>query len=875
MQILRRMVRTLLGRERRLDEIDEELAFHFDERKAALVESGMNEKDSARKARRLVGNSAALRDQVDRADTLGWLTDFVREIGFAARSLRRRRALSATVVLSLALSLAAVSALFGFVDALFLRAIPLPHPEAVIALQESFHGEAYGSNPARMRDWAAQVPGLATVAGSYSDGAVLTGEGPPARVTALRTFGDIMAILGEAPAEGRGFTPAEAAGNGPAVALLTHAFYAAHFAAEGVSPADALGRVLRLNGTPYTIIGIMAAGRDFPPETDVITPAPLAVQVVGRNAGFLGLFARLRDGVTIAEVQGQLETVNHRLALAYPASDTGRGIQAQSVRDQFGQGSRRPVLLLFAAALLLLLLANVNVATLLLNRAFERQQEAAIRLSIGAGRGSLVRLYLYESLLLALAGGLLGVAGGRALFAVFLHMLPERTALPTQPVFDYRIAFFGLGLAMLSGLVFGLVPAVQIAGTATARLMATRQVTGSRRQLLGRQALVMVQVALSMLLLTGVALTARSLYRVRSEPLGFEPAQTVSVSVSYPWDVRSSKLRAVTAAALAGLAREPEVISAGLIDRLPLGGDTQTNTIRLEGRPLTPELETLAVAGRAYAGDYFATMGIPVIAGRLPHRQAEGDSPEIAVNQTFAQRFFPQGDAIGHRILDHQDVGKTSDKVDRRIVGIVGDTRVSPTQAAEPAETFLLAENTYWPYLTYVAKVRTASATTLAGVRAAVQQADPEQIVTGPTALAATVATASGDEQNRLVLLALFGGFALLLSCVGLYGVLSGEVTRRTREIGLRLALGASRGRVLTATLRAGLVMTVAGLVAGSLVSFLVGRLIAKELYGVEPTDLLSWTATTSILLLVGIGASLLPARKAASVNPMEALRLE
>ncbi len=875
MRMFRRFLKTILGRTRRLNEIDEELAFHLEQRRTSLIQAGLGAHDASLGARRSLGNTASLRDQIEQAETMQWLTDLFRDVRIACRGLLARRTSSLTIVASIGISIGAASALFGFVDALLLKAVSLPHPEDVIVLQESVHGEPSGSSPPRMRDWATQVPALEHVGGTYSDGAVLTGEGSPVQVTTLRTFGDMAGIFGERPARGRLFTQAEANGVGAPVGLVTHLFFEKHYASQGISEEKALGRTLRLNGTLYTIVGVMGAGRDFPPATDVITPAPKSIQDTGRQAGFLSVFARIRTGVSLAQVQQQLDTVNRRLVLANPATDTGRSVKALTIRDEFGEGARRPVLLLFSAALLLLLLADINVASLLLTRALERQHESAIRLAIGAGRAELVRLYLCEALLLALTGGLVGVGLGRTLFPILLNRMPEGAVFPVQPTFDWRIALFGLGIALVSGVLFGLGPALQFAGPFTARFAVTKQGSKTRSHLRWRQVLVVSQVALSTLLLTGVGLTARSLYRMRSEPLGFEPAQTVSASVAYPWDVPPSTLKRVSMSALEALSRQPEVITSGMIDRLPLEGTSQTGTIRLEGRTLPPELQNVAVANRAFAGDYFNTIGIPLLAGRLPQLQPQANSPEIVVNETFARRFFPAGDAIGRRIVNPADAGKTDDRVFRRIVGIVGDTRVEAAQTAQPPETFLLAENTYWPYLTYVAKLRISSAAALAGVRAAVQQADPDQIVTGPIALTASLAKSSAVEENRVDVLALFAGCALLLSCVGLYGLLAGEVTSRTREIGIRLALGAPCGDVLLATLLSGLSLAAVGLAVGLALSLMGSRLLGNLLYGIQPADPATWLATVGTLMVVASIASYLPARRASLINPVEALRAE
>jgi predicted permease len=513
MQTLRRLLNTILGRTGRLREIDEELAFHLHARQASLTESGMPAGEASRNARASLGNPAALRDQIDHAETLQWMTNLFRDLRIAYRSLRARPTLSVTVIVSIGISIGAASALFGFVDALLWKPVALPHPESVIALQESFHGEPYGSGPPRMRDWATQVPGIEHVGGSYSDGAILTGEGAPSRVTALRTFGDMMGLFGEPPARGRLFTEAEANGLGAPVALITHRFYEEHYAVQGLSEENVLGRMLRLNGTSFTIAGMMPRGFDFPPGTDVITPAPKVIQEIGRQAGFLSVFARIKPGVTPAQLQQQLNTVNQRLVLAYPATDTGRGVTAQSVRQQFGDAVRRPVLLLFSAALLLLLLADINVATLLLTRALERQKDAAIRLAIGAGRAALIRLYLCEALLLAAAGAAAGVGLGRGLFSLLQQRVPATVTLPVEPAFDWRICLFGVGIALVSGILFGIGPALQISAGGKARLAVTRQALHGRSHPRWRHVLVASQVALSMLLLTAVGLTARAASR--------------------------------------------------------------------------------------------------------------------------------------------------------------------------------------------------------------------------------------------------------------------------------------------------------------------------------------------------------------------------
>ncbi len=794
------------------------------------------------------------------------------------RTLSRRKGLALAAIASLALGIGANSAVFSVVDAVLLRPLPLPHPERLVVIQESKNGEPSGSNPARLADWASQVTDLSAAAGFYGEGLVLTGQGEPERLRVIRSFGRPLAVLGLRPLEGRAFTAAEEAGRGERVALVGERAWRHRFGAD----PRLLGRVLTLSGEPYQVIGVLPEGPDglgYPQELDLLIPAPPDVQKSSRHSGFLKIVARLRPDATLAGLTAQLDTVARRLAKQYPDTDAGRSARPVPLQEDQSGDARRPLLILLGTVAAVLLIACVNIASLLLARASERQREAAIRSALGAGRGGLVRLYLVESLLLAFGGGALGLLLAAALLALLKGVLPADTPRLAAAHLDPRVLGFGLLLALLCGLGFGLAPAWKASrGRPAYGLRDGARAGISRRDLLARRLLVAVQVMLSVVLLAGVGLLARSLFAMRGAPLGFRPDSVLTVAINFPWDTPKARLDAFYAEALEAFAALPGVDRVGLVDRLPLDGGSQSGPIAIDGRPLSPSLAARDVSHRAASAGYFHALDIPLKAGHLLRDAGAAGPREALVNEALVRAYFPAGDALGARLTFDVKPEKGESPVWFTIAGVVGNVRMTADQAAPRPEVFVLPRDTYWPMARFVLRASgpaAAPARLAPAVRRAVHRLAPDLPVDRIATLDSAVDLATADTRVRVRLL---GGFALLalwLAALGLYGVLASDVAQRTHEIGVRLALGADPGRVSRAILGKGLAIVLAGLALGLAGAVALGRWLGSFLFGVAPLDVPVLVGVSLTMLAVAAAASFLPASRAAEVDPVIALRHE
>ena len=594
-----------------------------------------------------------------------------------------------------------------------------------------------------------------------------------------------------------------------------------------------------------------------------------------RHAGFLKIVARVKPGVTLAGLQAQLSAIAKRLAAQYPDTDAGRDARPVPLRDDQDAGSRLPLLVLLGTVAMVLLIVCVNIAGLLLARAAERQRESAIRAALGAGRGGLVRLYLVESLLLALAGGIAGLLVAVLLLAVLKGVLPADTPRLAAAHLDPRVLGFGLALSLLCGLAFGLGPAWQASrGGPAGGLREGGRAGASAAGLRARRVLVALQVMLCVVLLAGVGLLAKSLYAMRGVPLDFRADSVLTVKIDFPWDTPEPHLESFYAQALERFAALPGVVRVGLADRLPFEGGSQSGPIAVEGRLLAPALAAREVSHRATSAGYFRALDIPLKAGRFLRDEAGGHR-EALINEAAAKAYFPAGDALGRRITFDVKPEKGKAPVWFEIAGVVGDVRLTADQTDPVPEVFVLTRDTYWPLARLVLRVKGEPTAVAPAVRGAVHLLDPNLVVDEIATLDSQVDLATADSRVRVRLL---GGFALLalwLAVFGLYGVLAGDVARRTREIGIRLALGADPGRVARGVLRQGLGIVLAGLFLGLCGAAALGRWLGALLFGMRPLDLPVLVAVSVTMIVVAAAASYLPASRAAEVDPGVALRHE
>ncbi|MFN7960783.1 MAG: ADOP family duplicated permease [Thermoanaerobaculia bacterium] len=864
---------TLWRRGRYWQELAEEQELHLELAARDLEARGMPPAQARLEARRRFGSPLLVADRTADADRLRLLETLFQESRLALRGLSRRRGLMATAVASLALGIGATSAIFGVVDAVLLRPLALPEADRLVVIEESKNGEVASGNPARTRDWGAQVEGLAAVTAFYREGLVLGGEGGPQLVIVARSVGQPLAVSGLRPLLGRGFTAEEENGAGPTVALLAEKTWRSRFGAE----PSVVGRVLRLSGQAVAVIGVVPSPAGYPPPFELLMPAPADVQAAPRRAGFLRAVGRMKPGVDRAQLDAQLATVARRLAEEYPDTDAGRSARTRDLVADLGESSRRPLLVLLATVALVLLMVCVNVASLLLARAAERGREGAIRLALGSGRAGLARLYLVESCMLAALGGGLGLVVAATLLEVLQAVLPASTPRLGDAALDARVLAFGLAVALVAGFVCGLAPAWQATRRDPARGLGQRgRAGGTPSGLALRRALVGLQVALSMALLTTVGLLAKSLIRQLDTPPGFESRSVLAVAVNLPWDTPRERLDAFRRQALAAFESLPGVRAAGVVDRLPLEGGSQSGPIAVAGRELGPEWAERPVGRRAATPGYFRALGVPLLAGRLylPTPPA-GAVHETVINQALAARLFPAESPLGRRLSfnPHPEPGRAPTWFE--VVGVVGNVRQALDETEPPLEAFILPEHTYWPMLSFVLATPGDPAASIPAVRAALERVDPEQVVDAVGPLEARLRTASAEPRTRLGLVGSFALVALLLAALGLYGVLASLVVERTREIGVRLALGAKPAEVLRAVVRQGTTVSLAGLALGLGVATLGGRLLGSLLFDVRPLDPPVLQGASLLMLAVAVLASLLPARRAARVDPALTLRQE
>ena len=855
MALLNRLWTTFFRSSSRERRIAEELAFHIDERTAENIAAGMNAAEARLDAQRRFRSLARLGEETRDVSILEWADILLRDIRLACRSLWRRPGLAATILASLALGIGATSAIFSVVDAVLLRPFHLADPGRVFSLDETRHGPpAHNSNPARLADWARQSASLAAVYGFYGEGLTLTGQGAPERIRTWRTVGDPLTVLGVQPFMGRGFTEHERQGLEP-VALLDYKFWKNRFNGD----AQVLGRSLTLGGRAFIVVGVLPADFDYPGDIDAWIPAGPEVQTYSRRASFLGGVARLRSGALVSAAQAELDTVSRRLQQQYPATDSAIAARLTPLRESVTHEARKPLLILLATVGFVLLMACVNTASLLLARSSERSREAAIRVALGAGTGSLIRLYLIESLVLAACGGGLGIVLASLSVDALVRLLPADLPRTSGIHLDLRVVAVSFAASLFCGLLFGLVPALQ-AARFSSRLRAGYD------RLWTRRLLVVSQVALSAILLVGVGLLAKSLFLLLRTPLGFEPAQITTVQINLPWDTEATVLQQFYTRTLDALSEIPGVRSAGVIDRLPLQGGAQSGRIAVRGATLPPDLKVRAISYRGTSPGYFSALGIPLEAGRLLR-----DSREMVVNDALARRFFPDGRALGQYITFDVDPESRRAAVWYRVVGIVGNVRQEPTQAAPVPEAFLAMRDVYWPMANFVLRT---DGNVNAAIRSVLSRVNPDQVVR-ISSLDRELNATVREPRVRVWLVGSFALAALLLAAIGVYGLLASDVTQRTQEIGLRMALGADPRSILRSVVRRAFKLVIAGLALGILGAAVLTRFLQSVLYAVATNDIAVFAWAVVILFAVAFSAAYLPAMRAAGIAPAVALRHE
>jgi len=793
-------------------------------------------------------------------------------------------ALMAAIIM--ALGIGANTAIFSIVNKVLLEPLPFRDADRVVQIwhtppQSSFPGmTTFAISPANFLDWQKEnhvFDKMALYSGARFD---ITGAGKPEAIGAGTVSSDFFSALGVEPLHGRVFRPEESTPGQNHEVILSFKFWQTHYAAD----PGAVGKTINLDGDPYTIVGVMGPAMNKPGFAQMWVPQALTpVQAAVRNDHNFLAVGRLKPGVALEQAQSEMNTISQRLEQAYPADDKGWGAVLHPLREETVGDVRPALLMLLGAVAFVLLIACANVANLLLARTFSRRKEIAIRTAMGARRPRIIQQLLGESVLISLIGGALGLVAAHFGIQLLLKLFADQLPQLGEIGLSVPVLTFTFGLSVATGFLAGLVPALSMTrgdfnDALKQGLGRTDATSGSSMM---RSALVVVEVALSLVLLVGAGLMVRSLWKLQTIDPGFDQHNvlTMNVQVNKKLFADATQESQFFDQVLDRVRSLPGVESAGAVDNLPLNGGSN-QPVAVEGRPAVALSEQPEVSVRVATAGYFKAMRIPVLQGRTigPDDRA-GSAPVVVISQSMAKQFWPNGDAIGH----HVKLSFFPDR-DRQIVGVVGDVKQTGLDSSAGIATL------YWPAaqtlastqgpwraepLSLAVRTTVAPGTLATAVTDAVHQINKDVPVDNVLTLEEFVDETLTRQSSNMQLLTIFGLLALVLCTVGIYSVLAYSVKRGMKEIGLRIAFGATRRDVLQFVVGQGIKPTAIGIGIGLAAAYLLSRLMTSMVYGVTSRDTMTYVAVTALLVLVAFLASLVPALRAARISPLAVIRDE
>lgn len=788
--------------------------------------------------------------------------------------LLKNRGMSIAAIITLTVGIGANSVIFSGINAILLRPLPFENPDRLVMIWEkepkANTQEGKVSYPDFL-DWKRESQTIREMGIFSTWGYTLTGVAEPEHLKGAAVSADFFSLLRIRPTLGRVFLPDE---DQPGVAgkvVLSHAFWQRRF---GASP-NAIGQSITLNDHPYEVVGVLPADFEFLPLKGAEVWAPMGV-VAGRdvieNRGYRvnnQVVARLKDGVTQQQAEAEIMAIAGRLEQEYPATNSHVSAKVVDLHEQFVGNVRPALLVIFCAVASVLLIACVNIANLLLARSAARRTEMAVRVALGASRGRIIRQLLTESVVLSLIGGALGLL--IAIWGVELLIAASPESIPRlgEAKLDVRVVAFTFGLATLTGILFGLAPALQASKPDLNETLksTSRGSTANRNRV--RSLLVVSEVALALTLLIVAGLMGRSFQRLQHVEPGFDPKNVITMQISLPQAKYADEQQQVAffQQLLQRIEALPNVQAAGVVNSLPLSGQGAAITFQVAGAPPPAAGEQKECEYRVVSPKYFSAMRIPLLKGRDFTERDNLKAPGVAViNQAMARRYFPNEDPMGKRI------GFGSGPYWCEVVGVVGNVRHYKLDAEPPPEAYLSSFQDPWRYMTLVIRTND-NYNMVAAVRREVLALDKDQPVYNIREMEDVLAASVAQPRFNLWLLGVFAAVALLLAIVGIYGVMSYLVVQRTQEIGIRLALGADQKDILKLVVSQGMALTLVGVVIGLAAAFAVAQAMSSLLYGVTATDPLTFVVVPLLMLAVALAANLFPALKATKVNPLVALR--
>ena len=810
------------------------------------------------------------------------MTNLLLDVRYGSRMLLKNPGFTGVAVLTLALGIGANTAIFSVVNGVLLKPLPYANPDRLVRVFESSTGQPrFPMSPGNFLDYRDQNSVLEKFALFTRDDLELSQDERPERLSAMRISAGFFETLGVRPLLGREFAREDEAPGSNNVAVLSNALWRRRFGAD----PEIVGKVIALSGNAFTVVGVLPPGvqhvggdyRSLPhgDSVDVWWPMSLGPKSP-RFAHFVNTLGRMKQGVTLEAAEADFNVIAERLAREHPGTNDGWRTRIQSLHEEIVGRTRTALLVLLAAVVFVLLIACVNVANLMLARATVREREIAVRAALGAGRGRLIRQLLTESMLIAVAGGGAGLLLAKVAISALVALGPSQLPRLQMVGIDGRILVFTLVISLLTGVLFGLAPALQSLKVNLNELLKEggRTGTGGARQRALRNTLVIAEVALALVLLIGAGLLMRSFVKLQQADPGFKPDGVLTMSTSLPFARYSSPEKTVAfyQRLIDQVSALPGVQSVGAGSDLPWTGYDENSSFNIEGKTF-PENQEPSGRYHFVTPDYFRSIGVPLLEGRWFDSHDTRQSPQvILVNQSLARRYWPDEDAVGRRIT-FNDQPKESDWM--TVAGVIGDVKDSPNSAeAEPAFYW---PHTQQPYRDLFFAIRTSGdpVALTEAVRSEVRALDKDLPVSEIKPLDAIAEAGLARQRFTLLMVSLFAGIALALAAIGIYGVMSYLVAQRTHEMGIRLALGARQGSVMKLMLGQGMVLAGTGVATGLAASFALTRLMASLLYGVSTTDPMTFLFIAVLLGGVALVACYIPARRASTVDPIVALRYE
>lgn len=867
----------LRSRRRKEAELREELEFHLSEQTDEAKEAGMTERHARNAAERELGNATLIAE--DTRAKWGWVVfeQFLRDARFAARTLLKTPSFATTAVLTLALGIGPTSAIFSVARGLLLKPLPYRDPDRIVSI---FETKQRASNPrnsiasANFVEWRARSRALEHIGMTSSARRNLIIDGQPEEVSGLLASSEVFQALGVAPALGRAFLPEEDEAGKDQVMLVSHEFWRTRLNGRD----DVIGLKIVMNGEPRNVIGVMPPNFTIAGQRgNFIISYGWTIQGL-RSApgrGVSNAIGRLREGVTFQQAVAEMKNIAAQLEKESPDRNSGWSVTLVPVHEQTVDQIRPAVLVLSGAVALVLLIACVNVANLLLSRSAVRQRELGLRSALGAGRGRLIRQMLTESLLLGAAGGIAGLALAFAFHRGLLTLLADRIPVPRldQVALDIPVVCVTLALALGTGLLFGVAPAMVGSRNLNDSLReGGRHGIGSRsRRVLGAH--VVTEIAFALVLLVGAGLMIRSFMRLQQTDPGFRADGLLTARVQLPGAKYADSRRTVAFFndALTKISAAPGVQSAAGAAFLPMSIGIATGFYRAD-RPAPAPGERVSTDVRPITPAFFKTMGIPLVAGRDFTASDTATSKLVAIiSETLARRHFPNENPIGKKLTVR--IGPPDGPWE--IIGVVADIKMTALDREFREAVWMPQAQLPVAQMTFVVRTTNDPLSLISTVRQAVHALDPELAIADVFTMEDVIARTLARPRIVAVLISVFAAMALLLAGIGVYGVMAYSVAQRTPEIGIRIALGASRGTLMAKIVGEALLLSVIGLGIGLSGSFALTRMLATQIAGVSTRDPIAFAGVTVVLGITAVIASLIPAWRAASVDPLVALRAE